>query len=71
MRFGLHSTLKQILDSEKARAVLLKHSPGADQHPDLAQALYMTIAEIATYPQAELSPSQLEALVNELQAIEE
>jgi hypothetical protein len=71
MAFGRHSTIKQILDSPEARAVLLKHVPGADKHPDLPQALYMSLEEAASYPEAGLTPSRLQALLADLEAIEE
>ena len=71
MGYGRHSTVKQILDNEKARAVLLKHAPKADKHPDLADALFMTIDEAASYPEANISRAQLEAIVKELGQIED
>jgi hypothetical protein len=71
MAFGRQSTIKEILDHPQARAVLLKHVPGADKHPDLPSALYMSLQEAATYPEAGLAPAKLEALVADLEAIEE
>ena len=71
MRFGRHSTVKQILDDPQARAVLLKHVPAVEKHPDLDQALFMTIDEAASYPESDISKEQYEAIIRDLSKIGE
>ena len=69
MRFNRHSTVRQVLANEKARAVLEKHVPGVSAHPDLPMAMDMSLAEAASYPEAGISRDQLEALVAELEKL--
>ena len=66
MAFGIHSTLRQILADDRARAVLEKQIPGATTHPRLHEGLDLTLAEIASYPEAGLSQEKLQALAGEL-----
>jgi hypothetical protein len=69
MPFTRFSTVKQVLDNEAARAVLEKHLPGALNHPDLSMAMFMSLAEVATYPESGLTKPGLEALVAELEKL--
>ncbi len=69
MPFNRHSTVRQVLANEKARAVLEKHVPGASTHPDLPMAMDMSLGEAASYPEAGVNSDELEALVAELEKL--
>ena len=69
MGFNRHSTVRQVLANERARALLEKHVPGASTHPDLSMAMDMSLAEAASYPEAGVGRDQLEALVAELEKL--
>jgi hypothetical protein len=43
--------------------------PGATTHPQLYQALYMTVREIAMYPESGLTNDKLNALLSDLERI--
>lgn len=55
--------------NDQARAIVDKHIPGASTHPQLYQAMYMTLAEVATYPESGLTQAKLQALLNDLAAV--
>lgn len=69
MTFGAYSTIEAILAHPTAKAVLEKHIPGASAHPQLDKALGMTLREVATYPEADLSAEKFNAIVADLQKI--
>ena len=69
MSFSINSTVRQILMDERAKAVLEKHLPGASTHPQIDQAMYMTLREVAMYPEANLSTEKLNALVADLEKL--
>ncbi len=69
MPFDRHSTVRQVLADERARALLERHVPGASTHPDLDMAMDMSLADAATYPEAGVSREQLEALVADLEKL--
>ena len=69
MPFDLNSRVRDIINNEQARAVLNKHVPGATAHPDLPMAMHMTLREVASYPEAGISQTALEALVRDLKKL--
>ena len=72
MSFTIHSTLRDILSDERAKAVLEKHMPGASSHPDLPMAMHMTLQQISYYPEAAeagLSQDKLQAIDADLKAL--
>lgn len=72
MSLTIHSTLRDILSDERAKAVLEKHMPGASSHPDLPMAMHMTLQQISYYPEAAeagLSQEKLQAIDAELKAL--
>jgi hypothetical protein len=71
MPFSVDTKLGVLLANEKARAVLEKHLPGISTHPQVHLAQGMTLRMIANYPQAGISPEKLQAIDEDLQAIEE
>ena len=52
MSYSIHSTLRDLLSDEQAKAVLERHLPGASSHPDLPMAMHMTLMQISYYPEA-------------------
>ena len=69
MAFGLTATIRDILNNEAAKAVLEKHLPGASTHPQIDMAMGMTLREVASYPEANLSAEKLKALVADLERL--
>lgn len=70
MSFSASSTLRDLLADERAKAVVEKHLPGASKHPDLPQAMYMSLREVSYYPESGLTPSKLKEIDEELKQIE-
>jgi len=61
------STLEEILDNEKAKAVLMKHLPDILSHPDLEiHKAYSSLNEIASSPEIQLAPEIVKAIVADL-----
>jgi hypothetical protein len=52
MAYTLNSTLGEILDNPKAKAVLEQQLPGVSTHPMVAMARGMTLNMIVSMPQA-------------------
>jgi hypothetical protein len=69
MPFSIHSTLREILADERARAVLEKHVPGSTSHPRLDEGKQLSLAEIASYPEAGLSRETLNAIGEDLRRL--
>lgn len=69
MAFTLYSTVGKILSNEQAKALVEKHFPGATSHPMLSMAWGMTIGEVASYPEAGITSTQLQAFLTELTKI--
>ena len=66
MAFSMDSTIKEILDSPEAVAVVEKYSPGFSKNPQLKMALGMKIGMAARFPQAKLSKDQIAAMEADL-----
>lgn len=65
MPYTLNSTLLQLKNDERAKAVLDKHLPGIWQHPQISLALGMPLKVIASLPQAAkagLTPEKIKAI---------
>lgn len=72
MSYSIHSTLRELLANDRAKAILETYIPGSTSHPDLPMALHMTLREISYYPeaaQAGLTPERLETIDAELKKI--
>lgn len=52
MPLSTKSTIRDLIANPEAKAILEKHLPGASRHPDLPQALYMSLREVMYYPEA-------------------
>lgn len=70
MAFGINSRVRDIIGDERAKALLDRHVPGASTHPQLDEALYMTLKEVSWYPESGLTPEKLNALVEDLEALD-
>jgi hypothetical protein len=69
MAYTLNSTLGEILDNPKAKAVLEQQLPGVSTHPMVAMARGMTLNMIVGMPQAAqlgLTKEKAEALLVEV-----
>jgi hypothetical protein len=69
MAYTLNSTLGEILDNPKAKAVLDQQLPGVSTHPMVAMARGMSINTIVSMPQAAqlgLTKEKAEALLAEV-----
>ena len=72
MPLSTKSAIRDLIANAQAKAVLKKHLPGASRHPDLPQALYMSLREVMYYPEAAsagLTKEKLEAIDADLQAL--
>jgi hypothetical protein len=68
MGFSVNSRLKDLIDDERARAVLVKHL-GYRDDPRINMVLYESLRSIAYYPEANISQEQLRAIDEELKAL--
>jgi hypothetical protein len=66
MAFNIYSTIRDLLTNEQAKAILERHLPGSTTHPRLPEAMYMTLGEVAMYPEANLPPEKLQAILKDL-----
>lgn len=69
MAFDINSRVRDIIEDERAKAILDKHVPGASTHPQLGEALHMTLREVSWYPESGLTPEKLKDLVEDLEAL--
>ncbi|RIK56260.1 MAG: hypothetical protein DCC57_03610 [Chloroflexi bacterium] len=70
MAFTRASLVKDILANPAARAVVERHLPGATNHPQIYEAMYMTLGEVATYPESGLNQQKLQLILADLAQIE-
>ncbi len=72
MPLSTKSTIRDLIANPQAKSILEKHLPGASRHPDLPQALYMSLREVMYYPEAAaagVTKEKLEAIDADLQAL--
>jgi len=72
MPLSTKSTIRDLIANPDAKAILEKHLPGASRHPDLPQALYMSLREVMYYPEAAsagVTKEKLEAIDADLQVL--
>jgi hypothetical protein len=58
--------MAEILDDPKKLAVLKKYAPAVANHPQIAMARSMTLADVASYSEAGLSPTLLKSIVDDI-----
>ncbi len=67
MAFNGDTKLGDVLDNPAAKAVLEKHLPGIENAgPMLAMARGMSLKTVAGFPQANISPEKLQAILADL-----
>ena len=66
MPYSENSTVRELMADERARAVVEKHLPGASTHPQLPEAMHMTLREVSWYPESGLTQGKLKSLVEDL-----
>jgi hypothetical protein len=69
MAFSTDSTLGEILDNEKGKAVLEKHMPGVSKDPRTAMGRGMTLKQIAAFMPGQITPALLQAIEEDLKKI--
>jgi len=70
MGYSARSLVQEILGDPRARAVIEKYVPGATDHPMIYQAMYMSLGEAASYPEAGISAKQFAAIVADLEQLD-
>lgn len=70
MPFTANSTVRDVLNNPEAKRIVERHVPGASSHPQLYQALHMSLREVASYPESGLTPAKLEALLLDLARVD-
>ena len=58
--------MDELMDNPKANAVLVKHAPSLAANPQLSMARGMTLADVAGYSEAGLTPELVNAIVADL-----
>ena len=69
MTLSIDSTLGEILDDERGKAVLEKHLPGVSTNPDVAQVRGMALKALAPMSQGMINDDMLKAISEELSKI--
>ena len=70
MGLSVNSKLKDLIADERAVEILRRHFPERRGDPQVQQVIYYSLREIATYPEAGISPAKLLAIDEELKALE-
>jgi hypothetical protein len=60
------SKLKDIMENENGKAIMEKHIPGITKNPMLKMGYGMTLKQIAGYPQTNIGPEKLQAIIDDL-----
>jgi hypothetical protein len=58
--------MSELMDNPKAAAVFAKHAPALAGNPQLSMAREMTLADVAGYAEAGLSPEMVRAIVDDI-----
>ena len=70
MAFTGDSTINDLLANEKAKAIMEKHIPGFSTHPQLSMVKYTSLKTVAAFPEANILPDKLAAIIEDLSKIE-
>ncbi len=71
MGYSIDSKVKELKKSPEACAVIVKYSPGFETDPQMKLVGGLTLRKLAAFPQAGLSPEQIEEIDAALKAIED
>jgi len=63
---SINATVGKLLSDEKAGAILEKHQPGFADHPQLSAAMNMSLKQVASYSQGEITDETLKAIEEDL-----
>ena len=66
MEFSGETTLKEVMENEKSKAVMEKHIPGCSNSPMLKMGYSMSLELIASLPQAGISAETYKAILDDL-----
>jgi hypothetical protein len=66
MSYTQASLIKDVLADARAREIVEAHLPGATTHPFLDEALYLTIGEVMSFPQALVIRKKIQTILAEL-----
>lgn len=58
--------MDELMDNPSANAVLKKHAPTVADHPQISMARGMSLAEVAGYAEAGLTPQTVQAIVEDV-----
>jgi hypothetical protein len=58
--------MDELMDNPQSAAVFKKHAPSLATNPQLSMARGMTLADVAGYAEAGLSPEMLKAIVDDI-----
>ena len=61
-KFSTQLPIETLMADDAARAVVLKHMPGLDQHPAYDQMKGMSLRTIMPYSQGRITPETLDAI---------
>jgi hypothetical protein len=70
MAYTQVSLVKDVLADARAREIVETHLPGATTHPYVDEALYLTIGEVMSYPQALIFHKKLQTILAELATLD-
>lgn len=69
--YGAQTLIKDLLQSAAARTIIERHFPGALSHPMLPEVMYMTLGEVASFPEANLAGPRFQVMLEELGNIDQ
>ncbi|WP_322013189.1 hypothetical protein [Paraburkholderia sp. J12] len=69
MSYSIDSTVRDLLESDSAKAVVEKHLPGIASHPLIGMALGMSLATAAKFSDGLVSQEVLEKVDTDLRAL--
>lgn len=66
MAISFNSTVKEIMNDEGAKAILLEIAPQIPANPQLKLGMHMKMSQVVKFPQAEVDAETAEKLKNAL-----
>lgn len=68
-KFSIDTPIEQLVANPAAKAVVVKHIPGIDQHPAYDQFKAMSLRQVAPYSEGLITEAMLTAIDTELKAL--
>ena len=69
MAFSTDSTMGEILNDEKGKAILEKYMPGVSKDPRTAMGRGMTLKQLAQFIPGQMTPAVLQAIDADLKKL--